>query len=69
MTLQQVFEQKGPKIADVRIRIDGRSAGIHLHLFFGRIDWPKRFNGSRISIVELNHARLAFGVSRLAFRG
>jgi len=44
MALQQVFEQKRSEIADVRVRIDGRSAAVHLHVFSGWIDWPEWFN-------------------------
>ncbi len=66
MALQQVFEQKRSEIADVRVRIDGRSAGVHLHVFSRWIDWPEWFNRARVGIIELNHAGFAFGVWRSA---
>ena len=43
MPLQQIFEDVGAKISDVRVVVDRRTARVHLHVATRRIERPKFF--------------------------
>ena len=43
MSLQQIFENVGAKISDVREAVDRRPAGVHFHRVRSPIERPKLF--------------------------
>jgi hypothetical protein len=60
MPMKQVLENVGSKISDVRERINGRAAGVHLHDFASRVQRLKDFNLASERVEKLNRHAFEF---------
>jgi hypothetical protein len=60
VAMKQVLENVGSKIPNVRERINGRAAGIHLHDFASRVHRLKDFNLTSECVEELNRHAFEF---------
>ena len=52
MPLQQIFENIGAKIPDVRVAVNGRPAGVHLHRATVRIERTELLDLARVGIEK-----------------
>ena len=52
MPLEQILENVGAKISDVRAAVDRRPAGVHLHRATGRIERPELFELAGVGVEE-----------------
>ena len=52
MPLEQIFEDVGAKISDVRVAVNRRPAGVHLHRATVRIERPELLDLARVGVKE-----------------
>jgi hypothetical protein len=52
MTLEKILENVGAEVADVRVTVNGRSAGVHLYHATSWIERVKLFDRARVGVED-----------------